>query len=476
MSRRTTSLQPISEHSAPFGTAFLPELQMGVDLAAVGYLEEEYLLTGTASVWRHGDDGSQEAVLADAPFVTRVLVRRPVDAASASGLVQVEPLHPDLDSALVFNAIHPWLIRGGHSWMGVTVFQPVAQQLTEMIDPVRYRQLHIAEDGQQYDILARALEALVAGELGPVRADRLILSGMSATGSFCRVVLQDGFHQRWSRPDGRRLIDGFIIGISSGGAGAAGYPPLSPHDGEIPADDPRRTIVARDAIAFEVLSETEAETHETVTRPDADGPASDGPDDRYRLYEIAGAAHIEAHPSVLTNLQQFERAGGVRPAFDVREQRSDARFDLYLRGAFEAMDRWLIDGIVPPRAERFTHRHDDDGRGLEQLERDEDGNVHGGVRTPWIRIPTAAYAPHSTPSDESEPPPEWMPFSRPEMLVRLVGSMRRFSLATLRGRYRTRAEYLDRFAEAVSDEVEHGLLLTEDGRELLREAPARWRG
>jgi hypothetical protein len=465
MSRHVTELPP-TQGGLPFGTSYLPELRMGVDLEAAGYVEQEFLLSGTASVWCHSEEDRLVAARADLPFCTRVLVRRPVTS-EPSGLVQVEPLHPDLDSALVWNAIHPWLLRGGHAWMGVTVFPGTAQQLGELIDPARYLDIAIPEEGQQYDILATAVTALLAGEFGPLTADRVILAGMSATGSFCRVVLQDGFHESWARSDGRRLIDGYLIGISSGGAGAAGYPRLSPDDPERPADDPRRTIDPRDCIAFEVLSETEAETHETVTRPDTDAGATG----TYRLYEIAATAHIEAQPSALTNLQQFERRGGRRPAFDVNEQRGDGRFDLYLRGAIDAMERQLTNGVVPPRMQRFEHRH-----GTEELVRDDDGNVVGGVRTPWITVPTAAYAPHSTASDESEPPPEWMPFSRPDMLARLVGSMRPFRLDDLRARYGTRAGYLDRFADAVAEQVAAGLLLAEDADELLREAPRRWRG
>lgn len=438
---------------------------MGVDLAAAGYLEEEYLLGGVATVWRHDDKGERVASQADVPFRTRVLVRRPADPSSASGLVQAEPLHPDLDSALVWNAIHPWLMRGGHSWLGVTVYPHMAEQLRETIDPGRYSEIDIPSPGLEFDILGTAVAALLRGELGP-EPDRVILSGMSATGSFCRVVLQDGFAAEWARPDGRPLLDGVVIGISSGGAGAAGYPPLSPGDAEIAADSPRRTVTPGGVIAFEVLSETEAETHEHVTRDD-----SDAEDDRYRLYEVAGTAHIEARPSVLTNQQQHERRGGGRPAFDTAEPRGDGRFDLYLRGAFEAMRRWLDEGVVPPRTDRFAHL-----AGTESLERDTDGNVLGGIRTPWIRVPTAAYAPHSTASAECEPPPEWMPFSRPDMLARLVGSRAPFALAELRRRYGTRAAYLDRFADAVREEVELGLLLPEDAAELLREAPLRWRG
>lgn len=464
MSRTTARLIPSDRGSAPFGTTFLPEVRMGVDLTPLAYLEQEYLLSGTAAVWRHGADGRQEQLRGDIPFTTRVLIRRPVSG--GSGLLQVEPLHPDLDSALVWNAIHPWIIRGAHSWMGVTVFSPVSRQLAEVVDPERYAALDIPEDGMQYDVLAAGVRAALAGEFGALGAERVILAGMSATGSFCRVALQDGFHERWTRDDGRPLIDGYVIGISSGGAGAAGYPPLSADDVELAADDPRRTITPRGAVAFEVLSETEAETHERVTRDDSDAEGA-----VYRLYEIAGTAHVEARPSVLTNQQQYERRAGARPAFEVREVRSDARFDLYLRGAFDAMEHLLTDGTAPPRAGRFEHVP-----GADELVRDSDGNVIGGVRSPWVTVPTAAYAPHSTPSPDCEPPPEWMPFSRPEMLARLIGSMRPFPILELRERYGSRAAYLDRFAAAVRDAVDGGLLLAADADELLRTAPQRWRG
>jgi hypothetical protein len=69
-----------------------------------------------------------------------------------------------------------------------------------------------------------------------------------------------------------------------------------------------------------------------------------------------------------------------------------------------------------------------------------------------------------------------MPFGDPQMLARLVGSMHPFSIAELRERYGSRATYLDRFTLAVRDEVRRGLLLEEDADELLRDAPARWRG
>jgi hypothetical protein len=96
--------------------------------------------------------------------------------------------------------------------MGVTVFSPIAQQLRE-IDAERYGDIDIPQDGMQYDILAEAIRALRAGDLGARGVERVILAGMSATGSFCRVVLQDGFHLRWERADGGRLMRTRVLNL-----------------------------------------------------------------------------------------------------------------------------------------------------------------------------------------------------------------------------------------------------------------------
>jgi hypothetical protein len=68
-------------------------------LAAAGYVEEEYLVSGTADLY--GYDDAWETVLARpaVTFRTRLLVRRPGDDTRASGDVLLEPLHPAGDMA-----------------------------------------------------------------------------------------------------------------------------------------------------------------------------------------------------------------------------------------------------------------------------------------------------------------------------------------------------------------------------------------
>ena len=65
-----------------------------VDLAAAGFVESEWAVSGVATSYdavATPEDGRFELTEADAaPFATRVLVRRPADAAAFSGVVLVE--------------------------------------------------------------------------------------------------------------------------------------------------------------------------------------------------------------------------------------------------------------------------------------------------------------------------------------------------------------------------------------------------
>src|SRR5689334_12106694 len=66
-----------------------------LDLAALGYGEEEYFLSGTATAYRGPEPLPADGVVsvepgATAAYTTRVLLRRPVDPGRFSGTVFVE--------------------------------------------------------------------------------------------------------------------------------------------------------------------------------------------------------------------------------------------------------------------------------------------------------------------------------------------------------------------------------------------------
>jgi len=113
---------PVTGESMPLGTAWLPRLGRGLDLAASGYREEEYLISGQADDWTW-DEHLRPVAAGPVPFTTRILLRRPADPADFSGAVFLEPNHADYDRSLTWSATAPWLVRSGHAHVGVVQVQ-----------------------------------------------------------------------------------------------------------------------------------------------------------------------------------------------------------------------------------------------------------------------------------------------------------------------------------------------------------------
>lgn len=475
MNSRLPQLTPLDGDRAPFGTALSTSSGVGldlatagyVDLASAGYVEEEYLLSGTAGLWESGEPGSPHPIDAGIAYRTRLLVRYPTDPARSSGVTHVEPLHPHMDAGLSWDALAPHFIRRGDAWVGVTVYPHIAGVMRDQVDPSRYNALLVPGDGTEWDIFSDALELIRGGDVGALRTSRIVLSGWSATGSFCRVFARE----RFATARGG-LVDATAIFISSGGAGLAGYPLLSPSSRPVADDDERRTVRDAGIPVFEILSETESETHREQLRADSD---ADG--DTYRLYQIAGAAHVEGWSGGrLTNAAALAAAGvSGLGGVDVREQRTDARSDLIARALMDHLVR-AIDGVSAPVAPRFSYSADADSP-ERMLRRDADGNVIGGIRAPWVEVPLAAYAPHGTPVDSSAADgggASWTPLADRRLAAGLIGTMESFSPEVVHARHPDARDYRQRFDDATAALVAERMLLAEDAAELSATASARW--
>src|SRR4029078_10406313 len=96
----------------PPGESGLPSARPGPDLAAVGYVEREYVARGTAVSYA----GHEPAT-----FATRVAVRRPESPGSFSGTVVVEWLNVSSgsDAAPDWTYLSDEIVRRGHAWVGV---------------------------------------------------------------------------------------------------------------------------------------------------------------------------------------------------------------------------------------------------------------------------------------------------------------------------------------------------------------------
>jgi hypothetical protein len=422
-------------------------------LAAAGYTEEEHWVAGTADLY--GSDGAVTVVRKeDVPYTTRLVVRKP-EPALATGDVLVEPLHPAGDMASSWPRLGAMLLREGWTWIGLTC-DVAGLAATKDRDGDRYGHLDLPHRGLGFDVMAQVVAWLRRSRepLPGVRADHVFMSGASYTGTFQRVFLADGFHDRARRPDGRPAVEGYLIQISSGAFMLGGYLPLNGHDPVPPAGDPRRIVRGHDVPVIELLSEGEAETNRDSRRPDADEPG-----DRYRLYEVPGACHMSAG----------ERGTNL-PVRATVEEPSDFPMYALAGGALAALRRWAVDGVTPPRADRIE-LHDDPDAGPKgsrdealPAKRDEHGNALGGVRSPHVDVPVARYFPHST-------------LQNPEEGGRLdigdlMGSMERFTPERLRALYGTPATYRARYEEGIGRLLDERWILDGDAVRLADYAAA----
>ena len=165
------------------------------DLGALGYVEEEFLLEGQASSYavsgeRTADGRWRANPAEEVPFVTRLVTRRPADAARFSGSVIVEwnNVSGGVDASPDWTLLHRELIRAGHAWMGVTAQKAgvdgggyVEGPHLKKAFPERYAVLNHPGDAWSYDIFSQAGAALrgPAGLLGPLTAKRLVAAGES---------------------------------------------------------------------------------------------------------------------------------------------------------------------------------------------------------------------------------------------------------------------------------------------------------
>src|SRR4051794_16058314 len=313
---------PVTASSHPFGGAAW-QLQPQ-NLAANGYVEEEYLVSGKANVYDWGTDNKAVVRTANAPYTTRMIVRRPINAARLSGTVVVEPLNPSnrFDLNIGWAMSGDQFMRNGDVWVGFTS-KPVAVQalktfdaprygslswanplplddprncenIVTLVDPVAFRS-RMTEDGLVWDIFSQigawlksdAASNPLAGGRGVRRASRVDREygfGYSQTGSMM-ITYINAIQPRVVADEGKSIYDGYFVGTAGGNfIGAA---PLNQCTA-VPRSltDPRRSLRNAGVPVIQMMSQSDY-----LLGIDSRQPDSDTPPDLYRHYEMAGAAH-----------------------------------------------------------------------------------------------------------------------------------------------------------------------------------------
>ena len=459
--------------SYPFGAA--DHTRIPENLAAIGYVEEEYFVSGLANVYTWPAPGPAVVRTANAPYTTRILVRRPAKVSKFSGNVVVEPLNPSnlFDLNLGWGLMHDQLINNGDTWVGVTV-KPVSMQTLKTFDPVRYAPLAMnnplplddpnncatvpadssrsTENGLAWDIYSQVGQLLRSksssnpvyyGGKKPKDPLKLYGFGYSQTGGYMYDYI-NGVAPLAVQQNGRSMYDAYIVAVAGGAF--VGIVPINQCEPIPGLADPRLQFSNVGVPIIHVMSQSDYLRGITARRPDSDIPA-----DAYRQYEMAGAGH--ATPGELNYAAapaDIVKGGRAVPPMDCNEgPRSRFPSSIFFDAMLSNLDQWVREGTLPPHGSPIVVQN-----GAPVLDRF--GNVVGGLRSPYLDVPTSTWFGSST---------------GPSFCV-IAGHEVPFSKDLLQQIYPSHAAYVSAVSKNTRALVRQGFITRQDGDLLIKEAQA----
>jgi hypothetical protein len=378
-------------------------VQFVVDLQKAGYVEEEFLVSGTANVYDWLADGSVKVKTANAPYTTRILIRRPATSSKFSGNVILEPFENNrsFDWAFLWPASYEYFLDHGDAWVGVT-HNPEAIAALKKFNPARYASLSMAnpapdvscgpansksdvEAGLKFDIFSQVAAALKSptGPMPGFKVERVY-----ATSHTGEVVTYAHAIQ-----PAARVFDGFVMESN------AGVSTISRCSANPAADDPRRITKNVGVPVIRMVPEGDVLAAYALRRAD-----SDETNDRFRWYEVAAAPRMDNRYYQHMPVTEDQTKAGQTPvhgnwpfAFGCESPVTAITevpvFQVALNAAFYNLDQWSRKGIAPPRAERMTVKGADTPQASVAV--DQYGNGLGGIRSPHVDVPAATYYTHA---------------------------------------------------------------------------------
>lgn len=403
--RMPTAVEIPASRQLPLSSA-LREGTEHVDLAKHGYVEQEYYLQGVApAITASGE------TLLQAPYTTRVLVRKPKDPARFNGTVIIEPFSWFGERAAGWILTRDYLVRKGYAFVGYTLNQnkpkvdpkfisetPEAEaeqvkqygkivnfEFMRRFDEARYAPLGTFYDperftrgegpdtfvaqsqgiGAQLALLLKSNSA--KGLLTGLKVKRVYVNSWAVTAQVWMDYLDQGRHQQWRMPNGSALIDGYMTGRMAYGE-VGGDVVRVPR--KMPKGVPFVTVYSQSELMHDALEGIELP-------PDTDKPL-------IRYYEVTGMPHLRLADLGTEHTEQF--AADVGKGDDPRCQTLyDEPAEYVISALLDGMDRSVREGKPMPKAPRVVR----EGKGVA---RDAaTGNMQGGVRPPWVQVPSATY-------------------------------------------------------------------------------------
>ena len=397
-----------------------------------GYIEEEFFVSGTANVYDTPNPGGgignipiaypiANIVSTGHPYKTRIVVRRPADAANFSGVVMLEwtNVTNNYDQAASWYQTHDYLMRSGIAHVEVSAQAAGIHNASTGLkawSPVRYATLDVRDGGTvggdalAYDIFSQAAQAVrsVPVVMGGLHVQTIIGMGVSQSAGHLAPYV-NAVHPL------AHVIDGAFLQV--GGQIIRG-------DVDIPV--------------FKVLSESEYVNYNS----DYEVPELQPDTDRFRLWGVAGTSHSDHYV-------QYMRAGVILrdlglPFSDTCTNPSRSRIPMshVMNAAIDHLIRWIRTGIAPPVAPPMPLT----STTPPVAARDSYGNALGAIRLANFAVPVALD--NGTNSGAG--------------LCFLRGTHLPFDQATLDKLYPSHGSYVSAITHAANATVDAGFVLAED--------------
>lgn len=450
----------------------------GFDIGDLGYVAEEFFVSGTASSYTPtselGPDGQWPVTPSGtADYTTRIVALTPADAAGFNGTVLVEWLNVSggIDAPAVWMMAHREIIRAGYAYVAVSAQKVGVDGGASLLgfdmslksqDPTRYGALSHPGDAFCYDIFSQTGQLVRSADIvRGLRAEHVVALGESQSAMFLTTYINavDPLAQ---------VYDGFLVHSRFG--------PTAPLDGGSIFDELQSTTTQ--AVAFRPDLRVPLLT--IITETDLFGAVRRGyyfarqPDNqRLRVWEIPGAAHADNY-----TIQVAPIDTGSAPLKDIvaayapTNMLMGRQLDHYInfapqhhyvaQAAIAALTTWVRTGEAAPTAPPIEMAEAE----LAQPILDPHGLTKGGLRTPWVDVPLARTSGDGDLTDDAE-----------NAMSAIFGSGELFDEATVRRLYPGGcAQYLDSFTVALDTAIRSGFILRADRAEILELAAATYPG
>lgn len=376
-------------------------------LIPFGYVEEEYVVSGVV-------DGRA--------YSTSLLVRKPSDSAKFSGLVAVETIHAG--GAIPFwGAGGQFWMPNGHAWVAVASQRAALQDRAKPANPKRYASLDVPDLGggapsssnpgpNQQDLFSQAIMTQVGqllknndsqGPLQKMHVRKLIMGGASQTGDTTLRYIENS-HARAIRPDGKPIYDGYMPTMAF----------------------PRAPLPVVNVPVMHVVVEADLMNALREGRAVEVGPDRDARNAGYRHYQLTGASHVVTRGMTDPAQVSPNLKNGLKPGEQLSQFPNVPFFNAFL----DAFVPWVLRDVAPPSAPRIARVNG-------TISRDAVGNALGGIRSPYVDIPTVHYVASAMGGNGDDP-------SR-----RMFGIQEGIPAEQLKQRYSSRTNYLRQFNEQI---------------------------